>query len=140
VIRKNLGVDGALALQPTFLYTPRQFWRHECVTHGRRLYTMFGTWMSRGDRSRPAGPPTVSSLPVPDRSPLERLNAARRSEALEQLDRLIAIARPIFDEWTKRHDRGAGRVNFAKALSAAGIEVPRRRIVDVLKVLTRRDS
>ena len=36
-VRKALGVDGVLALQPTFLLPPAQFWGYAAALRGRRL-------------------------------------------------------------------------------------------------------
>jgi hypothetical protein len=126
-VRKTIGVDGALALQPTFLFSSKQFWSQLESLRGSQLYRRFGSWIgSEGDEAR---------LGV-----LNRLNEDRRRLAVEDVERLAAETRPIFDALTATLGRVPGRSVFAKELQRLGYELPRRRVVALLKALGVRPS
>jgi hypothetical protein len=126
-VRRTIGVDGALALQPTFLFTAKQFWSQLEALRGSRMYRRFGSWIgSEGDEARLGA--------------LNRLNGDRRRLADEDVERLAAETRPIFDALTATLGRVPGRSVFAKELQRLGHELPRRRVVALLKTLDTRPA
>jgi hypothetical protein len=126
-VRRTIGVDGALALQPTFLFTAKQFWSQLEALRGSRMYRRFGSWIgSEGDEARLGA--------------LNRLNGDRRRLADEDVERLAAETRPIFDALTETLGRVPGRSVFAKELQRLGYELPRRRVVALLKTLDTRPA
>jgi hypothetical protein len=126
-LRKALGLDGALALQPTFLFTAAQLWSHLGATAGRHLYSTFGDWSGVDSE---CGPGRDRGNPA-----LEVLNAARRAEAEGQLAELVGPARAVFEALAAARGRPPGRAVFARGMADAGFEVTDRQARALLTAL-----
>jgi hypothetical protein len=132
-VRKSLGVDGALALQPTFLYTPRQFWSYLGATKGRHLVAPFGSWRAVAGRSwsGPAAPPTSRRRG----DALRDVNRARQEAAAGALADLLPAARPLYESLARELGRPPGRLVFERALVAARVAATRRQVVGLIAAL-----
>ena len=129
---KGLGVDGALALQPTFLFAPAQFWSYVGATRGRHLYAPFGSWLEALE-----GPTAASRRPLAPRrlGALEARNRSRRAEADEAIARLLPAARSIYQRLARGAGRPPGRVALGQALADAGVAASRRQVVALVDAL-----
>jgi hypothetical protein len=121
-VRKAQGVDGALALQPTFLFTAEQFWSHLEATHNRKLYAMFGSWAAIKEvwADDESGRFWAAALP-----------SGGGRDAAEILG-LCEEARPLYEEMSRALGRPPGRVAFGRALEEIGRGQSRRRVVEML--------
>jgi len=131
--RKRIGVDGALALQPSFLYSFDQGFSSLAATAGRHLVALFGTW--KGVRledddivRRQAGRPGRGEA-------LERLNDQRQKAATAEVQALLPSARRVFDELTMATGRHPGRLQLQRRLAESGVTVSVRQAVALIKEL-----
>jgi hypothetical protein len=63
---------------------------------------------------------------------MKALNDERGLRAGEDRRRLLDAARPVFEELTELLGKPPGRVWLARGLADAGIEVPTRRVAELL--------
>lgn len=133
-VRKGLGVDGALALQPTFLFTPGQFWSFVDALRGRHLYSPFGSWVRHSGAAGRAGvtESEIGPLTGTGSGAISAACDARRDA--DGLDLLIR-ARPVYEAVSQELGRAPGRQILARELARAGIEVTRRQAVVLVKRL-----
>jgi hypothetical protein len=112
-VRKALGVDGALPLQPMFLLTATQFWSLIQAMKGRHLYSAFGTWAKAlggaTDDPEAATPGDRDGLRVTAPSG----DAAAGKPQAEALARLADAARPVYQAVAERLGRCPGRQSWS---------------------------
>jgi hypothetical protein len=135
--RKRVGVDGALALQPSFLYGFDQFFGSLAATSGRHLVAEFGTWNGatlEDDvvRRQAAGPGPGEGL--------RQLNRRRQQDATVEVEGLLPLARRSFDELTIENGRPPGRLLLGRRMAEAGSDVPVRRLVALIAELRGRTA
>jgi hypothetical protein len=131
----NYGIEGALALQPTFMFDPFQWWSYVGNTKGLQLYSTFGTWRGALDRperqglapSEYLGPARRAKLK--GRRALRQANAGRKRGAGARRAALLEKARPLWLQlkgMPKSAGRPALRGPLRDLLRGEGVEVSAR--------------
>jgi hypothetical protein len=143
------GVRGALALRPHFMMDEVQWWSYAEATHGLPLYVPFGTWRSEigeAKRRRAEGRKLALMLPSPERKVasrrrqgLKKANAEREQQTREELDRLVAVARPLLEQAREgrsgRRGRPAHRARLKELLEEQGWTVSEHRLKQLVREL-----
>lgn len=132
--RKALGVDGALALQPTFLFDLDQFLGVRASLRRRHLHSEFGRWEGATvpDGDGAGMPPGPKGAPGDG---LRALNRRRQEEAADEVARLLPLAGAVHRELAAELGRRPGRELFARRLAEVSPGISRRRVVDLLVAL-----
>jgi hypothetical protein len=132
-VRKRVGVDGALALQPSFLFTSDQFFSHQAAIGRRHLFAAFGSWKGASceddDVVRRQAPRAAPGQALQDR------NRRRQRAASEAVDRLLPLAGRLFDELSIALGRAPGRQLLERRMAEAGSAVTRRQAVALVEAL-----
>jgi hypothetical protein len=107
------------------LYDPWQWWHYHAQTLRQPLYVPFGRWRELlAEQKRPD--PFVQ--PPPRVMALRNGNRLRNKTARVELDRLVAIARPLWEQiqanaGSSRRGRPAHRCRLRELLAEQGIEI-----------------
>lgn len=134
-VELRYGIDGALALQPAFMFDPIQWWSYEGQTRGMQLYSPFGTWRcALGGQERKGPGPTehlglARRARLKGRRALRQANAGRKHEAEQRRAGLLARARPLWGQLRsqpKSAGRPALRGPLRELLLAEGVEASAR--------------
>jgi hypothetical protein len=124
-VRRNLGVDGALALQPTFLFTADQFWSALDALRGRHLYAPFGSWAAALRKQ----PPRYGAN-------LKAANRVRHDAAERARTPLKDAIRPVYESLERERNRPPGRALLQRELEARGVPVTERDVRWYLSVVS----
>ncbi|OAI55005.1 hypothetical protein AYO44_13710 [Planctomycetaceae bacterium SCGC AG-212-F19] len=127
-VLENDGIPGAISLEPLFMLDRGRWCFYREAVRGLRMFNPFGSWreaLGRDSRDDDDG----SFMTAKQRS-MRRLNAGKQQTALERRQRLLAVARPLWDQVVGSGPRGRGRParrqELAGRLIGAGIPVSMR--------------
>jgi len=133
------GLEGAVRLQPWFLYDAEQWLSHGEALKGLHLARPFGSWRGKipplprrvpGSCDRMVAGPKVIARRARRRG-LDDRNDRVAAEALAVRQRFLEVARPIH-EGLAREGRRPGRGRLMAALAAAGHPVSERVARDLI--------
>jgi hypothetical protein len=117
------GIQGAAALEPWFLFKPRQAWSYAAAMQDTRLYDTFGNWRkSQADRQRCSRKRRAQSEYGSEnrQSAFQSENRRRHSDANAKRRQLVPLALPYYQEFVDAGGKHLGSPALRKALNDAG--------------------
>lgn len=123
------GIQGAAALEPWFLFTPRQAWSYATAMHGTRLFDTFGNWRpSQAERKRCSRKRCAKSEYGKENREMAFgfANDRRYSDANARRHKLVAIALPYFQKFKDAGGKRLGSPALRTVLNDAGHAVSDR--------------
>ena len=123
------GIQGAAALEPWFLFTPRQVWTYAAAMQGTRLFDTFGNWrMSQAEHKQCSRKRRAKSEFGDEdrRMAFESANRQRRDHANDRRRQLVAVALPQYQMFRDAGGKGLGSPALRKLLNDAGHTVSDR--------------
>ena len=123
------GIQGAAALQPTFLFDEQQAWSYSDAMKGTRLYDTFGNWRESQaeQKSCPPKPRVQSECGEECRKwAFESENDRKHRDAEARRQKLAVIALPFYQKFKDAGGKRLGSPALRKSLSEAGHNITDR--------------